>query len=341
MTGDSPPMSHRLGILAALALWLGATAAAMAEPQKIKLTITSVAATSAPYFIAIDKGYFAEQNLAVQIVDAGGGVAIPALISGSVDFSMSAAVSVGAVLRGAKLRVIYTMADRPVYEIWSTDPAITTFADLKGKQVGIISRGDTFEIAMRISLLDQGLPQDFVAYTALGPGNGPRQAALASGSLPAVIVSNGEVTRLRGTPAFEKAHMILDLEQAIRMPYTGIATSERLIETDPALVRRFLRAMLQGVLYMRAFKNETIDALMRAEPTGDRAEFARDYDDLMPTLTADGTAPEALIRKDLEIRAALMGIPKEKLPPSLDIYDYRPLREVEAELQASGWKPAP
>jgi len=135
--------------------------------------------------------------------------------------------------------------------------------------------------------------------------------------------------------------MILDLEQMVRMPYTGIATTERLIRSDRDLVKRFLRAMLKGVLTMRASKDAAVDALMKAEPTGDRAEFARDYDDLMPTMTADGTAPESLIREDLQVRAQLMNIPPAKLPPSEQIYDYAPLKEVEAELKASGWKPTP
>lgn len=314
---------------------------AHAAPQKIRLTITSVAAASAPYFIAIQKGYFAAQNIDVQIVDAGGGVAVPALIAGSVDFSMSAAVAVGAVLRGARLRVIYTMADRPVYELWTTVPSVRTLEDLKGKQIGINTRGDSSEIAMRVNLRDRGLPPDFVGYTALGPGNGPRQAALASGSLAAVSMTDGEVERLAHTPAFAKARMIVDLKRAIRMPYTGVATSERLIQSDPGLVERFLHAVVQGVLYMRAFKTETVDALLKVEPSGNRAEFGRDYDDLLPTLTADGTASEDLIRKDLAVRAAIMGIPEGDLPPSSQIYDYAPLKKVEAEITASGWTPAP
>jgi NitT/TauT family transport system substrate-binding protein len=334
------PYPLRRITLALAVLLLGANSAA-ADAQKIKLTITAVAATSAPYFIAIDKGYFAAEGLDVEIVNAGGGVAIPALISGSVDFSMSAAVSVGASMRGADLRVIYTMADRPPYQLWTIDPAIKALADLKGKQVGILSRGDTFEIAMRITLRDAGLPQDFVGYTALGAGTSPRQAALASGALPAVILSTADVLPLRGTPAFAKAHVVVDMEKAIRMPYTGIATSERLLTTNRDLAKRFLRAMLKGVLYMRAYRDETVAVLKKAEPTGDTAEFAADYDDLIPTLTPDGTAPDDLIQKDFAVRAAILDLPPSSIPPIARVYDYGPLREVEAEFAKSGWKPEP
>ena len=325
-------------VCAALAL---ASASAAAEPTKVKMSVTSPAATSSPYYIAIDKGYFAAEGLDVSIVAAGGGVAIPAMISGSVDFSMSAAVSISAIMRGAALRVIFTMADRPPYQLWATQPEIKTLADLKGKQVGIISRGDTFEIAMRIALRDAGLPQDFVGYTALGPGTTPRQAAVASGSLPGVILSTGDAAPFKGTPVLAHAHVLVDMEKSIRMPYTGVATSERMLTSNPELVKHFLRAVMKGVLYMRAYKEQTVDIVLKADPTAKRVAIAADWDDLMPTLTSDGTAPEALIRKDLEIRAALIDMPESKIPPVNRFYDYGPLRAVQAELRASGWKPTP
>ncbi|HUB95604.1 MAG TPA: ABC transporter substrate-binding protein [Stellaceae bacterium] len=330
-----------LRILLAVMIAAMMATAAQAESRHVKMTVTARTATAAPYFVAIDKGYFAEQGLDVQIVDAGGGVAIPALISGSVDFSMSAAVSVGASMRGAGLRVIYTMADRPPYQLWTIDPAIRTLKDLKGKQIGIISRGDTFEISMRIALRDAGLPADWVGYTALGAGTAPRQAALASGSLPAIILSAGDVTPLRSMPFFSKAHMIVDMEKDIRMPYTGVATSEKLIASDRDVVLRFLRAMVRGVAYMRAFKAETVAILLKADPANTKDALDADWDDLIPTLTTDGTASDALIRKDLDVRAAILDIPADKIPAIDRIYDYGPLREVEAEIKASGWKPTP
>ncbi len=325
----------------ALALLIAGAAPGSAAPTKVKMTITSPAATSAPYYIAIATGYFAQEGLEVEIVSAGGGVAVPAMIAGSVDFSMSAAVAISAIMRGAGLRVIYTMADRPPYQLWVTDPAIKTLADMKGKQIGIISRGDTFEIAMRITLRDAGLPDVYVGYTALGPGTNPRRAALAASSLPGVILSNGEVTPFKDTPTLAKSHMLVDLERSIRMPYTGVATSERHLKSDLELVKHFLRGVVKGVLYMRAFKDRTVDIVMAANPGIDRIAVAADWDSLMPTLTEDGTASDDLIRKDLVVRAALVNVPADKIGPASRFYDYGPLRAVEAELKASGWQPAP
>ena len=41
------------------------------------------------------------------------------------------------------------------------------------------------------------------------------------------------------------------------------------------------------------------------------------------------------------VRAGLLGIPKDKLPPVNKIYDFTLAHQVNAELDAGRWKPAP
>ena len=53
----------------------------------IKINYVEPAPYYAPLFLAIDKGYFAEAGIEAELVQAGGGVATPALIAGDLDFS--------------------------------------------------------------------------------------------------------------------------------------------------------------------------------------------------------------------------------------------------------------
>jgi len=302
------------------------------------LTVTQISAHYAPYFIAIDKGYFAEGGISIEISEAAGGNATPALMSGRIDFTASAASTVSAILRGAPLRVIYTMADRPAYELRSTAPDLKTLADLKGKQVGISSRGDTYEIATRLALMQAGLPQDWVGFTPLGLGSA-RDAALVSGSLPAIVIPTTELVPLRDNPALARGHVIVNMYDTIRMPYTGIATSAHLVETEPQVADAFLRAVVKGVRYMRAFPDATMALIRKRAPQVDPQQIETDYRDTIATQTADGTASEQLVREDLAVRAELLGLPKDKLPPPDHVYDYAPLRQALKEVDASGWKP--
>jgi NitT/TauT family transport system substrate-binding protein len=325
--------------LIALAL-LCAAAPASAAVRKLTMSVTQITAHFAPYLIAADKGYFAAEGLAMEFIVASGGSATAALLSGGIDFTASAASTVNAILRGAPLRVIYTLADRPAYQLWSTDPTLKTLADLKGRQVGIASRGDTYEIAMRLTLRQAGLPSDWVGYTPLGVG-GARDAALVSGALPALVIPTAELAPLRDSAALKRGHLVVDMEETIRMPYTGIATSLRLMRAEPAVVVGFLRATVKGMRSMRADKEATIALLARRTPKMDRRELAADYDDTIATATPDGTAPDALIAADLAVRAELLDLAKDKVAAPGQVYDYGALRQATAALDASGWTPAP
>jgi len=325
-------ISRVLAALLAVALSLPASA------ETLNVVMAARAAYYAPYMIAIEKGYYAAEGLELNITYAGGGIGTPALISGSIDVSTSPAASLSAILRGAPLRIIYTMSDRPTYQLWSTRPELKTLADLKGTTVGIISRGDTNEVAMRLTLRQAGLPPDWVGYTALGFGAG-RAAAVESGALPAVILARSDLEMIHDRAALARGHLIVDMYQTLRLPFTGQVVAAAMLRDRPQVVRRFLRATVQGVRYMKTFRAETVAVLARWENQADTHGIEIDYDDVLATLTANGTADAALRRSDLEVRAALIDLGPDKVPPLDQVYDYRPLAEVNAALDASGWVP--
>jgi ABC-type nitrate/sulfonate/bicarbonate transport system substrate-binding protein len=261
-------------------------------------------------------------------------------MSGTMDISTSPAAALTAIMRGAPLKIVYTMADRCNYQLWSTQPELKTLADLKGKAVGILSRGDTFEIAMRLTLLNAGLPQDWVGYTPLGVGDQARAAAIASGSLPAVIVARSDIEPLLGTHALDRGHLVVDMMRTIQWPYTGVVVADGFIKRDPQALGKFLRATIKGVRYVKAYRAETLALLRKHEPQASEKQFATDYDDSLAAMTADGTVPDAMIRRDLEIRAETLNIPRDKIRPIGEVYDYAPVREATRAIDASGWQPA-
>src|SRR5690348_6738253 len=114
---------------AIIAALLAAPAARAAD--KVTVTYASFDALYAPYFLARDHGYFAKQDIDIELMQAGGGTSTPALIAGSVQFSSSSGSAITAILRGAKLKVIMTLAVSLPWKLWATSPEIKTLADLK------------------------------------------------------------------------------------------------------------------------------------------------------------------------------------------------------------------
>jgi NitT/TauT family transport system substrate-binding protein len=300
--------------------------------EKLQVSFASVSAVYTPFLIAMDKGYYAEDGLEIEMVRVGGGVATPALISGETQYSTSAATSVSAILKGAPLKVIYTNADRAGYDLWTSAPDVQTLRDLVGKAIGIQSRGDTMEIAARMVLQQNGIDHNAVNYVAMGVGN-QRLVALQNGTIPAAVLGTSDTVEAR--EAGISGRIVADLRKDVQMLYTGVATSDQELRERGERVRRFLRATIKGREYYKAYRDESIDILTKYNDRPREAN-AVDYDDVLPAMPADASMPVDLQQRDTLLRAEVNGVAPV---PVEQIYDYAPVREVYGEITASGWRP--
>jgi ABC-type nitrate/sulfonate/bicarbonate transport system substrate-binding protein len=305
--------------------------------QTVTFTLPSIQMFEAPYLIADQKGYFAEEGLEFKYVVANGGVATPALISGSVDASASSASALAAIMKGGPLRIVLVMQNRGLYSLWSTRPEIRTLTDLKGKQIGIETRGGSDEVITRIALQQAGISPDAVTYIPLGTANA---ASAVSGAAPAFVLASTDVALLRSTGVLSKAHLVMDY-RPIHMPINGMAVSQKLMTEHPDVLKKMLRAIVKGMIYTRTYKQQAIAMILKLKPNSTADVQATDYDAFTSTSTPDFTVSNDDIRGDLDVRALLLNMPRETIPPVDAIYDFGPIRAAQAEVRASRWKPSP
>jgi ABC-type nitrate/sulfonate/bicarbonate transport system substrate-binding protein len=330
--------SVRIAVATTTAIVLVLPGASAAD--KLRMTIPIISVSFGPYIVAMNKGYYAEEGLDVERINAQGGIATAALLSGSTDISTSSAAALTALLRGAALKIVYTMMDRPNYQVWSTSAELKTLQDLKDKNIGVQTRGDTYEIAMRLTLQSAALSPDWVAYTPIGTGAAAR-ATIQTGALPAVVIAKEDVQSLSDAPALQRGHLIVNTFDTIRMPYTGAAVSDKFLADHPDIIKRYLVATMKGLRYMRTFRAETNAILKKEGADLDDHTLDVNYTDVVETLTPYGEEAADVLRKDMEIRASLLNIPPDKVRSVDQAYDYRLLREANAELDKAGWKPVP
>lgn len=316
------------------------TRAGAADPVHLRVSMAAQSSIYAPYLVAIDKGYYAQEGLVLDVTMASGGVATPALLSGSLDISTSNPSVLSPALRGAPLKILYTMANRSQYQLWSTAADLKSIKDLKGKQVGVMARGDSFEISVKLALMRAGLPLDYVSFTPLGQAS-TLTATLMSGALPAVMVTDADAETARDAGALSKAHLLYDMHKELPMPYSGIAVTDQFLQTHRDVLRGFLRATMKGVRYMKKFKPQTIAIVSKYNHVTDAHVADFDYESAVATLTKDGSVPDDLLRADLVVRASLLEMTPDKIPPVDRIYDYSIVRAANAELDATHWTPSP
>jgi NitT/TauT family transport system substrate-binding protein len=289
-------------------------AAAPRELRRVRVGMTSYGASYMDELVAQDKGYFREEGLEVEYVIAGGGVTTPALIAGELEFSTSASSALTSMLQGAELRVVYTSLDRASYQLWSSLPELRTVQDLVGKRVGIQSRGDTHEIVVRLLLRRHGLDPNGVVYVATGSG-AARISAIEAGAVDAATLAPRDFAQL----SQPRGNMLADVEREIKLVYTGVATSARLLAQEPELVGRFLRGVVKGREYARRYREPTLDILEKYAPDG-REVIELDYDTNVRTFTEEGWVGDDVLRDEVGTRAELVGATSP--PASAELFDY-------------------
>jgi NitT/TauT family transport system substrate-binding protein len=326
-----------IAVLSCAVLCIGTVAAD--APQKITLTVATYEVSQGPYLVAIQKGYFAAEGLDVNLLFAGGGTATPALISGSVDGSASSASALSAILKGAPLRIVLVFQDTPIYNIWG-QPNIHTLADFKGKAIGVATRGDTFEVAARLALQKANILADAVGFTPIGSGDSG-SAAFESGQLAGVVLSTSQSAQLIDKGQLKNAHVVYRLKGNIHMPFDGFVVQAKLLTDNPQLARKMLRAIVKGSRYIRAYKTQTMAILNKYDPSETVHAMNEDYEEFINAEAPDLTVSSTDAQSDLDLRAGLLAIPKDQIPALDHVYDFSLVRSVNAELNASRWKPTP
>ncbi|MCF8477362.1 MAG: ABC transporter substrate-binding protein [Pseudolabrys sp.] len=325
-------------LAAAIASLAAMSPAAAADKVRLSLADTSDPAYL-PFFVAIDKGYYRDLGLDVSVVYVAGGVATPALLSGSLEFSTSTGSAITAILKGAPIKIVMNLSERVPWKLWATKADIKTLADLKGKSVGIQSHGDLFEMSMRTVLADAGIDSDAVRYTQLGYGSSARIAAIEHAMLPAVMLTNLEERIVRERGVLGKAHVLVDLSRAIRAPNNGLAASDTLIAANPGLVERMLRGTLMAVQFIKSRREEALRILQNHAPKLAPGVLSGALDETAATYLEDGMVSEAARKRQLAVRGEILEMPKDKIPAIDAVFDYSLVKQASERLQAAHWRP--
>jgi NitT/TauT family transport system substrate-binding protein len=131
--------------------------------------------------VAIDKGYCTKHEIrCVTQTIPSGAMAMQALLSGGIDVAAPAVeILIQAATAGADLKIIGGASNAsPFYLIVGPDlfgsagkgyPAI--MHDLKGKRIGVTTRGSAPEFQMKTMLLQAGMKADDVTFVAVGAPN--------------------------------------------------------------------------------------------------------------------------------------------------------------------------
>lgn len=322
----------QLAVFMWIVVWLTPLAQSQ-ELKKVRVGIPTLSLIVASSLIPGERGYFRQEGLDVELIVIRSAPSVLALTAKEIDFLTIGGGGLIGILRGLPLRVVFAPLRRPTYALYAK-PEIRSFTDLDGKRVGISSFGSGPDLLLR-DLLKKRTADGGKKVTVLAVGGGgERFAALKTGVVDAAVLATPFTVNAK-QEGYRELFSFINEKDYVDIPVATF-TREDLLQSNPALVERFVRAQVKGLLYMRNSRDRTVSSLSRALKVKEDT-VSGGFDELRPALTEDGTISQDEQRKALEY---LVNPATLKEPRRLEkIYDFAIARKVFQELQARGWKP--
>jgi NitT/TauT family transport system substrate-binding protein len=293
----------------------------------------------APFLVALDKGYFAEEGLSV-VIDRGFGSAdaVSKIASAAYDLGYAdinsmiefnsrnpeqALIAVAVVLDYAPLSIL-TLADRN----------INTINDLEGRRLGAPA-GDAARRLFPIFARTVGIDADSVEWTSMDPPL--REPLLIQGEVDAIsgfyFTSFLNLTAAGVSP--DNIRAFLYAEHGLDLYGNAVIVPPSLLEQNPEAIRGFLRALTRAWHDTVADPDEAIAIIRRRDPLIDpeveraRLVLAIENNMLTPDVRQHGfgdVRPERLERAIATVAEAFE-LPTTPAPASIFNGAFLPPRE--------------
>jgi len=242
-------MKSKLVALASFALILLCAASAANAADKIKfVTDFGYLGRHAYYFVALEKGYYKDANLDVEIVRGQGSAdAVKQVAAGSaqIGFADTAAVILSRANDQVPVKMVAVIYDKAPHAIFALkDSGISKPQDLEGRNVADAAASSIprmFPAYAKAAKIDATkVKWTVVASDAIA-------ATLALGRADAVGYYTISEALLKKSIGSKELVILTYADAGLDFYSNGIITDEKLIATNPDVVKRFVQATLHGL----------------------------------------------------------------------------------------------
>jgi NitT/TauT family transport system substrate-binding protein len=297
-----------LYIIALLALFSPARGA-----DRLTLSSTNPTALEIDQMVAREKGFFARENIDLDVTYMTPDLVIKALLAGAVDLSRSGAhFGLIAAARGGEIKIIGGSTYGYPYQVIG-QPQLKSLADLKGQKVAAASLASITTTIFKDVMQRQGIPP--TAYTLLFVGGSPERFQAVSSGQVAASLAEAPPFNFRSIDAGRK--VLLNYSDEIKnLLYTAYFASNKSLAQNRALLTRFMRAMGQAMRWLNDPANEkAVIEIMMQRLKIDEATAERTYKFMVPENKAfrgEGAIDVAGLTEMIRLLAADQMIPKRE-----------------------------
>ena len=233
-------------------LLFGLVAASCGDDEPTSITIASSTPIESPQVVvALQNGFFEDNGLNVEITRfTSGRDALTALLGGQADYAIMAELPASsAAMAGESYRILAQVSSLSGHQkvMTRTDTGITSFADLAGRDVGLLV-GTSSHYELQLAMESVGMSSADVNVVGLGPPAQP--GALETGDVDAIMAFDSFYTATKNLLGDRYAEVpdtgyhlrfllsagesMLDNDDVSEKVLQALLDAEELIVSDPA-----------------------------------------------------------------------------------------------------------
>ncbi len=231
-----------------------------ADPTHIKVASPSKEIIdNLALYVALDRGFFKDENLTVEIVHfTGGGEVVRAITIGATEFGMiGTPAAIIAVGRGQPLKIIsaWTAPAYGIVYVVPTNSPIKTVKDLAGKKVGMSRPGSVSQTGFVAAFEANGIQGQVEIVPVGGPGDS--WAAIKAGRVQATWHTAPDVYSLVDR---KEARILFQISDYLKDYQQGaLAALDSYLTSNGETTRRFLRATAKAAAFIEQNPTETVE----------------------------------------------------------------------------------
>jgi NitT/TauT family transport system substrate-binding protein len=228
-----------------------------APAEQIRTAVPGLNLNYLSVFAADERKFFRDEGLENETIVIGGPAAIAALVSGDVDYSGAGGSGLRAAVKGAPLKAIMYQTEKPTWYL-IVHPSIAHVTDLKGKKIGVALIGDSEDRFTTMFVERAGLSAKDVTKITVGPNPNEKVLGIKSGAVSAIVLDPAAAVMAER----EGLRRLAYLGDIFPLPFQGYVTTTQKISGNSSQVKRWLRAMVRSLIFIRERPEEAADVGM-------------------------------------------------------------------------------
>jgi len=295
-----------------------ATSAAAKDQTKIKLAVPTKSLLFLPFYLGQDKGVFASQGVDLDLQVLAANNALAAVLNGDIDFTAAGGSAMRAAAQGSPVKAILISIGKPTLFIYGK-PTIQNVSQLKGKNIAVTSVAGSVAVMAKAILTANGIDPEKDVKLVGTQTTETDWTALKGGSVDAAVV-DPPYDALAANGGFR---LIASASDFVKGTQAQLATSTKLLQSNPDKVKRMLRGTLASIGYTLDHEQESIDFIVKTwSLTPEDAKVT--YRTVSQGLLRNGIADPDALKGELGQNATQADLDK--------VTDFSLLRQVDTEM---------